>query len=77
MAKLFADGRCSEAILAFLGKTEVGLKGRCDDVEVYSPKRRIGWKTRSSYVVFVCFDARYQVEARRPGNSTIFLPHHN
>lgn len=26
MAKLFVDARFSEAILAFLGKTEVGLK---------------------------------------------------
>jgi len=32
MAKLFADARCCEAILAFLGKTEVGLKRRCDEV---------------------------------------------
>jgi len=33
MAKLFADARCSEAILAFLGETEVGLKRRCGEVD--------------------------------------------
>jgi len=31
--KPFADARCSEAILAFLGKPEVGLKRRCDEVD--------------------------------------------
>ena len=33
MAILFADARCSEAILAFLGKTEMELKRRCDEVD--------------------------------------------
>jgi len=33
MAKPFAGARCSDAILAFLGKTEVGLKKRCDEVD--------------------------------------------
>jgi len=33
MAKLFADARRSKAILTFLGKTEVGLKRRYDEVD--------------------------------------------
>jgi len=33
MAKPFADTRCSDAILAFLGKTEMELERRCDEVD--------------------------------------------
>jgi len=58
MAKLFADARCSEAILAFLRETEVGLKRRCDGlgwVERYPPQGRTGWRKRSCYVVLFVF----------------------
>jgi len=33
MAELSADAGWSEAILAFLGKTEVRLERRCDEVD--------------------------------------------
>jgi len=55
MAKIFADARCNEAILTFLGEAEVGLKRRCGEVDWKRILHRGGQVGGRGVVTSFCF----------------------